>query len=285
VLRENNWPNPLLSAGSDPHNRPVPLASAYQRRIRRAEQLAAQHSFAREILGFYTHVARFQQTLESGLEKMPVDAVSAATLPRSEKLAKNFREFLRVVETNGPERVMNAAQGLLVASSEKLNDLLDDTWHSVAQAPATAEESLAYAFLQPYAEFARSRAGLQFANYTLPLCPFCNRKPALAVLRPMGDGAQRKLLCGFCLAEWDFRRIVCPDCGEEDHGKLPVYTAEAFAHIRVECCDRCQTYIKSIDLTKNGLAEPLVDELSSVPLDLWAQEHGYAKLHPNLLGM
>ena len=40
-----------------------------------------------------------------------------------------------------------------------------------------------------------------------------------------------------------------------------------------------------IDLSKNGLADPLVDELASVPLDLWAQEHGYAKLHPNLLGM
>src|ERR1700694_2572092 len=37
--------------------------------------------------------------------------------------------------------------------------------------------------------------------------------------------------------------------------------------------------------TKNGLAEPLIDELASVPLDLWAQEHGYAKLHPNLLGI
>jgi formate dehydrogenase maturation protein FdhE len=28
-----------------------------------------------------------------------------------------------------------------------------------------------------------------------------------------------------------------------------------------------------------------VDEFASVPLNLWAQEHGYAKVHPNLLGM
>jgi FdhE protein len=55
--------------------------------------------------------------------------------------------------------------------------------------------------------------------------------------------------------------------------------------MRVECCDACHAYIKSVDLTKNGLADPLVDELASVPLDLWAQEHGYAKLHPNLLGL
>ena len=31
--------------------------------------------------------------------------------------------------------------------------------------------------------------------------------------------------------------------------------------------------------------DPLVDELASVPLNVWAQEHGYAKLHANLLGM
>jgi FdhE protein len=105
------------------------------------------------------------------------------------------------------------------------------------------------------------------------------------VLRQQGDGARRSLLCGFCLCEWEFRRIVCPNCDEKDHAKLPVYTAAEFPHIRVECCDACHTYIKSIDLSKNGLADPLVDEIASVPLDLWAEEHGYAKLCPNLLGM
>jgi formate dehydrogenase maturation protein FdhE len=33
------------------------------------------------------------------------------------------------------------------------------------------------------------------------------------------------------------------------------------------------------------LAEPVVDEIASAALDLWAQEHGYAKWQVNLLGM
>jgi formate dehydrogenase maturation protein FdhE len=33
------------------------------------------------------------------------------------------------------------------------------------------------------------------------------------------------------------------------------------------------------------LAVPVVDELASVPLDIWAEEQGYTKLQPNLLGM
>ena len=42
-------------------------------------------------------------------------------------------------------------------------------------------------------------------------------------------------------------------------------------------------YIKSVDLTVDGLAVPEVDELAAIPLDLWATERGYAKITPNLL--
>ena len=101
----------------------------------------------------------------------------------------------------------------------------------------------------------------------------------------MGDGAARSLICSFCLGEWEFRRIACAHCGEEDHQKLPVYTANDFVHIRVECCDSCKVYLKAIDLTRNGRAEPVADEIASAPLDLWAVERGYGKLHPNLLGL
>ena len=101
----------------------------------------------------------------------------------------------------------------------------------------------------------------------------------------MGDGGARSLVCSFCLSEWEFRRLVCPGCGEENDRKLPIFTASEFDYIRVECCESCKTYIKVIDLTKNGHAEPVVDELASAPLDLWASEHGYAKLQRNVLGM
>ena len=55
--------------------------------------------------------------------------------------------------------------------------------------------------------------------------------------------------------------------------------------MRVECCEACRCYIKTVDLTKNGLAEPVVDEIAAIPLDLWAQKQGYAKLQRNLMQM
>lgn len=135
-----------------------------------------------------------------------------------------------------------------------------------------AETFLARALLEPYAA-------------RLDGCPWCNRKPQAAILRPEGYGAKRSLVCALCSAEWPFPRLQCPACGEREFDKLCAYTAAGFEYIRIDACETCRTYLKTIDLTKNGLADPLVDELAAIPLDLWAAEHGYTKLQPNLLAL
>ena len=276
--------------------------TVWRKRIRRAEQLTQQHPFAAEILYFYIQTAGFQEGLYQRLERTSHDAPerSAGVPPAVESagrrlpgrqdaaatnvLLSSFPKFLALVQDKAPQPLAQVAQELQTSNPNSWPDLFTEYWTNT-NSPSDPQEFLVLAFLQPYAEFGRSQANLQLEGYTSLLCPFCNRKPALGILRQQGDGGRRSLLCGFCLTEWEFRRVVCPGCGQEDHAKLPVYTAGELPHIRVECCDACQTYIKSIDLTKNGLADPLVDELASVPLSLWAQEHGYTKLYPNLLGM
>jgi FdhE protein len=273
--------------------------SPWQRRIHRANDLIAKHAFASEILGFYIHVASFQETLYDELETKRSAGVppalqffrkarqqDAGATPLAQlnptPLLPNLSTFLTLIEAKAPAHFANVAHNLR-NYPDSWSDLLTHCWSSTAELPAP-QEFLALAFLQPCAEFVRSSAVLQLESYTLAQCPLCQRKPAAGILRQQGDGG-RNLLCGFCLTEWEYRRAVCPGCEEQDHAKLPVYTAESFPHIRVECCDSCRTYLKSIDLTKNALADPLVDELAFVPLDLWAQERGYAKLRTNLLGM
>jgi FdhE protein len=66
---------------------------------------------------------------------------------------------------------------------------------------------------------------------------------------------------------------------------LGYFTAPEYDHIRVETCDSCKYYIKGIDLTRVGLAVPLVDEVAAAPLDLWAREQGYTKIALNLVGL
>ena len=266
--------------------------SLRQRRIARAELLATQYPFASEVLRFFVSVARFQDESYGFAHKAlnrQEQSVSFAQ-PLAAEVVERFPEFLSLVEETGPGPVAAAACELRSQTANRQRELLSAFWTRAGAAVIGGEskgdgdkEFFARAFLQPYAELVREQAGSQQHGPTPCLCPFCSRKPGVGVLRPLGDGGQRSLVCSFCLGEWEFRRIVCPGCGEEDHSKLPVYTAEEFKHVRVECCDSCRNYIKTVDLTRNGLADPVVDEIASIPLDLWAQKQGYTKLQVNLM--
>ena len=249
------------------------------------------------MLRFFVAVARFQDESYSSAEKALKNQEQSVSFalslalsfaqPLAAEVVERFPGFLSLVEGVGPGAVTAAARELRNQTASSQRELLSDFWIR-AGAPISNwgdgdKEFFARAFLQPYAEFVRERTGKQQNGPTPCLCPFCSRKPGVGVLRPLGDGGQRSLVCSFCLGEWEFRRIVCPGCGEEDHSKLPVYTAEEFKHVRVECCDSCRNYIKTVDLTRNGLADPVVDEIASIPLDLWAQNQGYTKLQVNLM--
>jgi FdhE protein len=259
-------------------------ASPYALRIQRAEELSRDLPFAREILRFYIHLAEFQEKLHRSLATQNASPTLTRDLTAAEfsQLAPHFDPFLAVAETHGPAPLSHLSRELRSQSDPR--DLLAHAWlaHSADDAPTL----LAQIFLQPYAELLRARATPEQHRHAYALCPYCNRKPGIGVMRQQGDGGARSLVCTFCHAEWNFLRIACPACGEMDERKIAVYTAaESFPHIRVECCETCKTYLKTIDLTKNGHADPVVDELSSAPLDLWAQDHTYQKLHANLLGM
>ncbi len=264
---------------------------AWRRRVKRAEELASQHAFAAEILRFYAQIARFQGELYHRLESVAAPHTHggpaiASGPPELPELVASFPRFLSIIEQHAPAQLAELARALRSAPEQTRTDLLNDFWSGPPDSGISGlNEFPTRAFLQPYAEFVRLRSGIQWNGYTHSLCPFCNRKPGVGVLRQQGDGGSRSLVCSFCFAEWQFRRILCPGCGEEDHARLPVFTAAELAYVRVECCDTCRSYLKTVDLTKNGLAEPVVDEIAAVPLDLWAQERGYSKLQPNLLQM
>jgi formate dehydrogenase accessory protein FdhE len=259
----------------------------WQRRIQRAEELASHYPFVGEILRFYIHVARFQEQLQRGLSgthELEGTRIQGSLRPGELlELGPRFEAFLGMAEKRGPERLAAVSRELRDRGPDFWSELLAATWESFST--SDAQGFLAAAFLQPYAELLRSRTSPAPAQGSGAVCAFCKRTPCFGVMRPRGEGAARWLGCCFCLAEWEFRRIVCAGCGEENDQKLVVFSATDFECVRVECCETCKTYIKTIDLTKNGLAEPVVDELASAPLDLWARERGYAKLHANLFGM
>jgi FdhE protein len=245
--------------------------SVWDRRIARADELAGACPPAAELLRFYGEMLRFQRAIYQQLEPDRGHSPVSVLLP-------HLPALLSLVKRIGPTPVAHVAEEL-AQHRPQWEDLL-----ASGEDAGPERNFFARCLLQPYTEYLARRRDIAL-GVVQPLCPFCDSKPVAAVLRGEGDGAKRFLLCSLCATEWDFRRLLCPSCGEEREPKLPVYSAQEFPHVRIEACDSCRTYIKSVNLTKNGLAVPVVDEIATVSLNLWAEEHGYTKLQLNLLGM
>jgi FdhE protein len=143
---------------------------------------------------------------------------------------------------------------------------------------------IAEALLQPFAEVVARRFPLHDTPADPPArCPVCGDVPVVTVLRDEAHGAKRSFVSGFCLTEWQASRIGCPGCGEHQFDKLAVYRADEFPGARIDACDSCRAYLKTIDLTKDATAVPVVDDIATLSLDVWAREQGYTRLRPNLL--
>jgi formate dehydrogenase accessory protein FdhE len=275
----------------------------YRARIERAALLAERHEFAREILSFYGLIAKFQREFYETLPKLwgkkPVvpangDLRSELHLP---VLVEPFSEFLKILETQAPEALVEESRNLKSKGAARQAEILQEFWktgllqtHLPVAGPSEPpladpfEDFFSRAMLQPYADFVTGAMLPPAPVMTVCRCPRCNALPVLGVLRPEGDGGKRFLVCSFCALEWEFRRILCANCGEEKEQQLPVYVAEQFPHVRVESCETCKHFLRTIDLTKDGHAIPVVDDLAAVPLSLWAEEHGYTRIQGNLLG-
>ena len=267
--------------------------SEYGARIRRAERLSAAHPFASEFLDFYRRVASFQAELRAsfaasnGANSSHNFADGSRAPLNLTVLLPHYRGFLSVIERHAPPALREAAREISLLAADSWIASWNTYWEHAGKFDQKIDafaQFLPRAFLQPYAELLAGDIVMPPAVTTPHVCPICGARPLLGVLRPEGDGGKRFLLCCFCCREWEFRRILCPTCGEEAEEKLPVYVAEQFPHVRVEACETCKINLQSDDLTKDGNAVPLVDDLAAIPLTLWAHEHGYSRLQPNLLG-
>ena len=265
----------------------------YEARIRRADYLSSIYPFASEILTFYRRICMVQQALSKEIHGVLRKQSGPAT-------SGSFREqidvelMLPLVKQTLTELVP-VSPGPLALYIKEFLQASRELWAAALQryvmlgsangaAEDSREELLARVLIDPYAEMLAAQQKVLSAATAGNLCPLCEARPLAGVLRVEGDGGKRFLLCAFCGTEWEFRRIYCAFCGESREQSLPVFVAEKFPHIRVEACDTCRHCIRSVDLTKDGHAIPVVDDLAAIPLALWADEYGYQRIRGNLLG-
>ena len=262
----------------------------WDQRIARAEELGEMYPFASEVLAFYALIARFQKAfygyIRQAGEKAPLSGHTFRDSLDLTLLLPRFPGFLNVIKEAAPSALAARAEQIAVEEEACWEKLLLGFWRRSEPGDMPYTESFfPRAFLQPYAEHVAEKLPEPVRHINTATCPVCECEPVVGVLREEQLGAKRSFICSFCAHEWDFPRLVCPGCGEDRNEALAVFTSEYFDHVRVEACDTCKTYVKAVDLTRHGLAIPVVDELAAIPLTIWAQENGYTKLQPNLMAV
>jgi FdhE protein len=275
----------------------TPTGDRWSARIARARELALERPAVRDVLLFYADLAAFQQSLADHWPQVTpagtAGSPSFADLLDPAAAASRIPPLIAWLQSGSHTGVAGVMQNLGRATADAWEEIIRSYWTSGGVGVDAGEVDLfvVETLLQPFAEVAAAGRTTPEEEPDVTAsarpghshCSTCRGLPIAAILRERGHGSPRSLVCGFCLSEWPALRIVCPSCGETGFDALPVYRAAEFANVRADACDNCGVYIKTIDGTVDGAASPLVDDLASLPLDLWAVERGYRRMRPNLL--
>ena len=237
------------------------MRASREERIARAAALATS-----DVTRFYHALLREQEAWSSPGELL---------------VAERFPLLLEFIEREAPPELAARARELRAEGASRWVGLVEGYWTGGG---GPDDEFFARAFLEPYAGTVCLPPPGPVPD-TITRCPCCDRRPVVSVLRQEFDGARRSLVCSLCHWEWKFRRILCPECREQEFDRLPVFHVENFPHLRIEACETCKHYLLCVDLMREPQAVPVVDDIAAVSLHLWAREQGYNRHQSNLLGL
>jgi FdhE protein len=184
--------------------------------------------------------------------------------------ARTVRQAMQSGELN-PEAVLHA----LAAG----DDALFAQWRERLPGSPRALDFLATCALMPSLNVAAEQLAPRLPE-NLPHehghCPLCGSLPYISLLRD--KEGKRYGVCSFCGFEHRLRRIACAYCDEADQNKLKLFRVAEYPGVRVDVCETCTMYIKTLDhreLDNDTLAA--LDDMASVALDVLAQQQGYRR--------
>ena len=260
-------------------------AAPFEKRADRAELLSRDNVTATEPLRFAAALFRVQGRFASTLEARHGEAPLSGRLESdADRFADLPEKILSFAESVGPPELSEAAATRRADDPETARSRLLLYW---AGERDTAGDYLSRALLRPYVETLSRLRLVPGRFHREGHCPFCGGRPIVSFRRsdPESHGAARFLVCGLCGTEWPVLRILCPSCGEADPAKLPAFGSDQHAGVRIEACETCRRYLKSVDLTIDARPIPEVDDLVSIAMDLWAMGEGFERVEPGWAGI
>jgi FdhE protein len=259
------------------------MRDSWQRRIDRASELATHDETARPLLDAYLRLLTVQRDCDTALGAR-LDRLTGSLERDLDEVRACVPRLRDAVLAVGPPGLVEQTRQLLDGGQPRFDSMLLETW----RAPSGVHFFMKL-LLQPYANCLAIH-GIHPIDRDPPRrytsCPFCGGAPQVSVLHQAwdGDAGGRDLVCAMCFTTWPFRRLFCAECGEDEERQLGYFQSPSYDHVRIDACETCKHYLKSVDLTRLGLAVPIVDEVAAAGLDLWAREH-YQKIELNLVGL
>jgi FdhE protein len=259
-------------------------AAAFEARATRASTLVASAPLVAEPLAFAAGLFRLQGRLAAAVHARHVDAAFTGAPGDFPRVLDLFAPLLTYAAEKGPPELAETAKARHADADPTALARLSVYWSGEREA---REDYLSRAFLRPYAEVLAARGVTLERPRHEGHCPACGNGAVVSARRevPESMGAARSLVCALCGTEWPFARIRCAACHEEDPAKLPSFRTEAHPAVRIEACETCKHYVKSLDLTLDARPLPEVDDLVSLAMDLWAVEEGWTRLEPGWAGI
>ena len=112
-------------------------------------------------------------------------------------------------------------------------------------------------------------------------CPVCGNQPLMGRLE--GKEGRRMHTCSFCAFEYRAARMGCPFCLAPETEGSEYHVSDDEPGYLLSVCNACKNYFKIADFREFDRPWfPLLDDLSSLTLDLYAMQMGYKR--PTLSG-
>lgn len=259
-------------------------AAAFEKRAARATALVASAPAVAEPLVFAAKLFRLQGRLAAAVASRHEEAPFSGSAGDLLRIVDLLAPLLAFAAADGPSELAEAAEARVKDDPTIAATRLRAYWEGGRDA---LEDYLSRAFLRPFAEVLAAQGVTLERPRHEGHCPACGSAPLVSYRKelPETNGGARFLVCGLCGTDWPFNRIRCPSCQEEDPAKLPGFQSDVHKNVRIEACETCRGYVKSVDLTLDARPLPEVDDLVSLAMDLWAIEEGWTRLEPGWAGI
>jgi FdhE protein len=200
-------------------------------------------------------------------------------------------EICAVIAEHGPEGFAHCDE---IASWEGLdegdfartrNDLLTGKRLSLGEKWSTDEEReigriILWEALAPFYRRCASilESKMEQAFWLRGFCPICGGAPLMGVFR--SEDGLWLLECTLCHTLWNVQRARCPFC-DESEGSLKYLFIGDNETRRVQYCEHCGIYVKTVDMRDTGREASLpLENIITADLDMAAAQEGLKPAGP-----